>query len=351
MIFSTEASIANLSVHRVGNKLLNEGLFLSGKTLPVNDEILSRLLFTFFTSPFDKVNEIYRLWHSTGDLQLNEVFHFAKQLFDDPTTFHEISRQLTTHLYDSGNHPKIKSGEVYIVYFNQLQVEGELLDAIGIFKSETRESYLKPVAQNDHIEIEYEEAAINIRKLDKGCLIFNTDEKDGYKVAVIDQTNKQGEAVYWIDDFLKLKIRNDEYTQTNNVLGIYKKFVTQQVDEVFEVSKADKIDLLNRSISYFKENAEFDMDNFSKEVIAHPDGIREFRRFKEQQEREFETPIADQFTINGAALKKQARAFKSVLKLDRNFHIYIHGDREMIEKGFDAEKNLSYYKVFFREEQ
>ena len=41
---------------------------------------------------------------------------------------------------------------------------------------------------------------------------------------------------------------------------------------------------------------------------------------------------------------------KSVIKLDKNFHIYIHGERQMVEKGFDEVKQLNFYKLFFKEE-
>jgi len=71
---------------------------------------------------------------------------------------------------------------------------------------------------------------------------------------------------------------------------------------------------------------------------------------KGQYEQEFESPIADTFEISGSAVKKQSRVYKSVLKLDKNFHIYIHGDKELIEKGFDDDKHMNYYKVYFKEE-
>ena len=48
-------------------------------------------------------------------------------------------------------------------------------------------------------------------------------------------------------------------------------------------------------------------------------------------------------------MKKQARAFKSVLKLDKNFHIYIHGDRNMIEQGIDND-GRKFYKIYYQEE-
>jgi hypothetical protein len=76
-------------------------------------------------------------------------------------------------------------------------------------------------------------------------LIFNIEKENGYKVVVIDTANRgQDAAVYWKDDFLQLKIRNDSYNQTSNALGIYKNFVTNKIDEEFDMTKTDKIDCL-----------------------------------------------------------------------------------------------------------
>eukprot|EP01118_Nematostelium_gracile_P009694 TRINITY_DN3272_c0_g3_i2.p1 TRINITY_DN3272_c0_g3~~TRINITY_DN3272_c0_g3_i2.p1 ORF type:complete len:387 (+),score=78.00 TRINITY_DN3272_c0_g3_i2:721-1881(+) len=107
---------------------------------------------------------------------------------------------------------------------------------------------------------------------------------------------------------------------------------------------------VNKSMKYFKEKESFDLDEFANEVIANEDGIESFKNFKKSYEEEFDTAIPDSFDINTAAVKKQARVFKSIIKLDRNFHIYIHGDKELIEKGFDEDKSMNYYKVYFKEE-
>lgn len=104
-------------------------------------------------------------------------------------------------------------------------------------------------------------------------------------------------------------------------------------------------------MKYFKEKESFDLDEFSQEVIGNADGIESFKNYKKSYEEEFDTAIQDTFEISGAAVKKQARAFKSVLKLDKNFHIYIHGDKDLIEKGFDDDKAMNYYKVYFKEEE
>ncbi len=352
MVTFFEATLDKISVHHVGNKSQNEMYALSEAPLALKDELMSSLLMQYFLSPFEKTNEVYHLMHSSGDLKLNEIHHFATQVFNDQNQFHEASEHIAKYLYDVSDHPKIKQGEVYITYFNQLQIEGELLDAIGVFKSETKETYLKVYPDKGGFNLDYEQNAININKLDKGCLIFNTDKENGYKVVVIDNNNRGTEAaVYWKDSFLQLKIRNDSYNQTSNTLGVYKNFITNKIDEEFEMTKADKIDLLNRSMKYFKEKETFDLDEFAGEVIGNEQAIASFKTFKNQYEEEFETPIPDTFDIAANAVKKQARVYKSVLKLDKNFHIYIHGDKDLIEKGFDDGKAMNYYKVYFKEEQ
>lgn len=351
MITFPEATLAELSIHRIGNKLQDEFYVLSDQSMHIEDALLNQLLLQYFLSPYEKTNEIYRFTHPNGDLELNEVYHFAKEIFADGNSFHENSKKLATYLYEISNHPKIKSGELYVAYFENVQIEGDLHDAIGIFKSETKESYLKVYPEQGGFGMSYEQEAINISKLDKGCLIFNTDANEGYKIAVVDQTNRSAEAVYWKDEFLKLKVRNDNYTQTQNVLGVYKNFVTEKLDEDFEISRTDKIDLLNRSMKYFKEKETFDIDEFANEVIANKEGIESFKSYKKNYEEEFDAPIADNFEISDAAVKKQAKTFKSILKLDKNFHIYIHGNKELIEKGFDDNRSMNFYKVYFRDEQ
>ncbi|GAA4339596.1 nucleoid-associated protein [Mucilaginibacter gynuensis] len=351
MITFFEASLDSISVHHVGNQSQNEMYSLSEHPLELKDELIPRLLMQYFLTPFEKSNEVYHLMHNSGDANLNEIYHFATQAFEDKSKFHDSSEKIAKQLYSISNHPKIKSGELYVAYFSQVQIEGELLDAIGIFKSETKETYLKVFPDKGGFSMDYEENAININKLDKGCLIFNVEKENGYKVAVVDKTNgNQDTAIYWKDDFLQLKIRNDNFNQTNNTLSIYKNFVTQKLDDEFELSKADKIDLLNRSMKYFKEKETFDMDEFAGEVIGNPEAIESFKNYKQQYVEEFEMPIHDSFEISTNAVKKQAKDYKTVLKLDKNFHIYIHGDKELIQRGVDEDKGMNFYKVYFKEE-
>ena len=39
----------------------------------------------------------------------------------------------------------------------------------------------------------------------------------------------------------------------------------------------------------------------------------------------------------------------SIIKLDKNFHIYVHDSRELIEQGTD-EHGRKFYKIYYNEE-
>ncbi|MFN3916620.1 MAG: nucleoid-associated protein [Flavobacteriales bacterium] len=338
-------TIGDISAHRVGNKINEEGIFLTKAPLELNDE-LHQLLSTYFLTPF-KSGEYFTLYHD-ADLKLNEVYTFVTELFENPDSFHEQSINLARHLYESSNHPKIKGGEFYVVLFRDSPVLGEMVDAVGLFKSENKDTFLKVNTTGEGISLS-PDIGININKLDKGCLIYNTGQENGYIVSVVDNTNKGAEAQYWMDDFLHLQQRKDEYYNTQNALSLAKEYITKELPAHFEVTKADQADLLNKSVRFFKNRDTFDLQEFTREVISSPEVIDNFNSYKNTFQQERDIQIEESFSISDTALKKQARVFKSVLKLDKNFHIYIHGNRELIEQGVD-EKGRKFYKIYYQEE-
>jgi hypothetical protein len=341
-----ETTIENFFVHRVGNKSADEEFFIA-KTKVNADDNLKNLLTHYFLSSF-KSEELYRFNHDI-ELPLNEVYACVRKIFDDPISLYEQSVNLAKHLYNQSVHPKIKGGEFYVVFFKNCILNGKSLNAIGLFKSENKDTFLEVEQIKDGFDIE-SRIGININKLDKGCLIFNTDENNGFVINIIDNTNKGNEAQYWKDNFLSITTLNNEFHQTSQFLGITKQFVTKQLDEDFELSKSDKIDFLNRSVDYFKNHETFDKQQFEQSVFGDNSIIESFQKFDQSFRQDNDIEISDNFEISGQAVKKQARAFKSVLKLDKNFHIYIHGNRDLIEQGVD-EKGRKYYKIYYDEEK
>ncbi|MDR2040173.1 MAG: nucleoid-associated protein [Bacteroidales bacterium] len=347
MLYTDEIGIHSLVLHKVGNKSQEEGIRLSNAPMQV-DEAVQSLLLQYFLSPF-KSEEYYNLTHES-DINLNEVYNYVSQIFDHPETFYEQSVSIARHLYEESTHPKIKSGELYVVHLLNCVVDGEEVDAVGLFKSESKETFLKVYPTSDSFEIEYEDG-ININKLDKGCLIFNSERENGYLVSVVDNLRQTGEAMYWRDSFLNIARRNDNFHQTEQCLDMCKQFVVERLPESFNVDKIDQADILNKSVQFFRENDEFSFDDFASQVIQQPEVIESFKQYKEEYEEDRDVKIEEEFAISDPAVKKQAKVFKSVIKLDKNFHIYVHGNRQLIEKGYDDDRDMRYYKIFFREEQ
>ena len=333
-----------LIVHLVGNKNNGEGVRLSSAETDFEnvEEQFTQLVNNSFN-----FEELYA-FHFLPSVELNPVYQFVKSIFNDPSSFAEQTQNAARILYDKSTHPKIKPGELQAAYFTNCSIDNNTVDAIAFFKSENKETFLKVLATKQGFTLETD-TGIGVKKLDKGCIIFNTKEKDGYLVAVVDNTNRGEEAQYWKEEFLAVQPVANEFHQTSQFLGIAKNFVTRQLDEDFEVSKADKIDLLNRSVEYFKTHESFDKGEFEREVFQEPGIINSFRNFDNNYRQENEIELTDNFDISAQAVKKQARVFKSVLKLDKNFHIYIHGNRELIEQGVEKD-GRKFYKIYFTEE-
>ena len=76
-----------------------------------------------------------------------------------------------------------------------------------------------------------------------------------------------------------------------------------------------------------------------------------FENFKCQYETDNNVELTDQFAISDFAVKDEKKYFKHVLKLDKNFHVYIHGEKKYIRKGYDPDRDMNYYVLYFRNEE
>jgi hypothetical protein len=345
MIDLSEAKLEKVALHRVGNKALEDLLSISDHLLSTNDS-MEEILTKYFLSSF-KFSEFYNLDYDTAP-SLNPIHRAATAIFEDRETLLQKSGEIASLLYEASLNPKLKGGELWVAYFTDCSVDGEATDAIGLFKSENREDFIKPLYSDSGYEVQTDRG-IYTGKLDKGCLIFNTFKEEGYIVAVSD-VGKSADARFWMDEFLMLKQREDEYFHTQMTMRMCHDFVADKLPEEYQINRVEQADLLNKSMAFFKERDEFMVDDFAEEVMQQPELIKSFSHFKKQFEHDQDIKVPDNFGISESAVKKQAKVFKSVIKLDKNFHIYVHGNREYINRGFDEETGLNFYQVFFKEE-
>ncbi|ROH98387.1 nucleoid-associated protein [Chryseobacterium sp. G0240] len=328
-------------VHKVGNKINGEDLNISKDALQL-DEATAEMLQHYFLSSF-KTEETYQ-FYSDSYLSNNPVYNAVKEIFQDNWYFESYSQDIARYLYEAAENPRVQGGELFVVLFKG-ESENDI-DKIGIFKTEKREPFLK-IFPNESDPIE-QHFGVSLTKIDKAALIYNQDKENGFVLSVVDN-NKNGDMYYWFEDFLKVKQRTDDYFHTQESLNVFKDYIKKQLPAEFEVSKADQADFLNKSINFFKEKEEFKLEEFNNEVLGDEKVIESFNAFKTDYEQDMQINIAEEFPISDGAVKKSQSKFKTIIKLDTNFHIYVHGDRNLITQ--DQDENGLFYKLYYQKEQ
>lgn len=347
-LFNTQ--IETLSIHRVGNKSRNEALFLSENPFRTQDELMP-LLKEFFLKSFREKEENYYQFAHAVDLEYNDMFNFASEIFTNPNQLHEVSKKITKHLFEQSNHPHIKNGEVYVAYLTNLNIDNQIVDAVGVFKSEVVSDFLQFEEKGSLLEMQLQQG-ISLNKLDKGCLIFNYKKEEGYKILTVD--SNRYDARYWLEHFLSVDAFHDENFITKKYLKFCQDFAK---DVIFPAEdKKEEVMFMNRSMNYFAKNDAFEETNFLNEVIDNPDLIPEFKNYKVDRGEKYSIEDVTQFPIANAAVSDARKKIKSVINLDTNIQIkldFINPESadKFVEKGWDEEKQMYYYLVYFNKEQ
>ncbi len=343
---------APVSVHHVGNKAAEESLILSSSPLRVDTDTTAALL-RYFLSSFK--NEQW--YHFSHDISLaqNTVYECVRGIFEDPSSLHSRSVDLAKYLYGCCSHPRIKGGELYVALLEGCSLNDCNYRAVGLFKSESSDTFLEVGSKGGVITVQAK-TGIDVKKLDKGALILESEKGDGYRILIVDNTSRSTEAQYWSVDFLGTLPVADAYFHTENVMDMTKKFVTEELPKTFSLDQGDKASILAKGEQYFREKESYDMGEFAREVFGADDSPEGemigdcFGKFAQSWQQERGVELQDSFDLNSDAVKRHARTYRSVIKLDRNFHIYVHGGQGLMEKGYDPESGKSFYRIFFDEE-
>lgn len=350
MINLFNAHVDCLSIHRVGNKSRNEALFLSENPYGLNDEIMPLLKEYFFKSFREKEENYFQFAHEV-DLEYNDMFNLATEIFTNPSEVHNVSKKITKHLFEQSNHPHIKNGEVYVAYLSNVSIDNNVVDAIGVFKSEIQTDFLQFEENGSNLEMILQQG-INLNKLDKGCLIFNYKKEEGYKILTVD--SNRYDARYWLEHFLSVDAFQDENFMTKKYLKFCQDFAKEVVLPAED--KQQEVLFMNRAINHFAKNDAFEETAFLNEVMENPEFIPEFKNYKVDKGEKYSIEDVTHFPIANAAVTDVRKKLKNTIHLDTNVQIkldFVNSDsaEKFVEKGWDEEKQMYYYLVYFNKEQ
>lgn len=369
-LFNTQ--IESLSIHQVGNMQKGENLFLSQQPYALDDQITS-VLKEYFLKPFREKEENFMRFVNETSLEFNEMFAIVTEIFENPSTIHTLSLRIAQLLYEQSNHPHIKSGELYVAYLTHVTLDNTKVEAIGIFKSEMKQNFLQFEQGQNQLDILLEEG-VNVNKLDKGCLIFNVNEEEGYKILSVD--SNRYDTKYWTEQFLGIDALADDAFFTKKYLKMCQDFAKEVV--LPAEGKQEEILFMNRAVNHFAKNDEFEETHFLNEVLgdkvfkkeyaAHEDDedqspkqgymdlIPEFHNFKETKGKKYYIEDVSSFPIVNKAVSDMRKKIKNIIDLDTNIQIrmdFINPEsaEKFVEKGWDEERGMFYYLIYFNEEK
>ena len=95
---------------------------------------------------------------------------------------------------------------------------------------------------------------VNIHRLDKGCIIFNVNKEDGYKILSID--SNRYDTKYWLENFLNVDALIDDNFYTKKYLKFSQDFAKDVILPAED--KKEEVFFINRAINYFAKNDDFE---------------------------------------------------------------------------------------------
>lgn len=344
----SNTTIDFLIIHEIGNKLRDEKCFLSADIQTI-DEDLEKILLNYFLKSFINENQEYKFKHSSN-INLNEVYSYSQEIFHsfNQDTFIQTSQKVAKHLYENSTHPKINKGELVIVKFSNILIDNEKVDCIGIFKSEKKDAFLKVLKEEKNIKFK-DDNGINISKIEKGCLVFNKNEKTGFVLLNIDNNQITD---YWLNKFLNIELICNSGYKTQEIIDICKNFSKDVLSKRYD--RDIEFSFTNDYINYFEDNTIFDKEELSNNIFKNDTIKEEFFNYYEQNKSSYNFNIDECFELSQEEIQKEKKKIKNIIKLDTKLELKVLLDKENgtknIEKGYDEEREMFYYKIYFNEE-
>jgi hypothetical protein len=343
-----KAALSTMSLAKVGNPMRDEPLQTSQTLCRFKDEEAEILTHCFLKS--FKSLELNHLTHHTA-VESNELFGYAAAIFEDNSTLLEKGAGIARHLYSTSNHANIKSGDLCVALIDDVVVSGSNVQAISIVKSESKVPFLQ-ISERDGDLVLTTEQGIYPDKIDKGCLIINHGQADGFTVYLFDKGG--GNTQFWVRDFVGAEpVANDDFL-TKRYSELCVAFAEKGLPE--ETKQEERMEVASNATNYINDNEEFDLEDFNKTALKEPERIAQFEAFKVDYEEEKGQVLEEKFAVSKKEAEKAESRLKSRLKLDVGVTMsfsngFIHQAANFMERGHDDEKDMEYVKIYYYREE
>lgn len=333
MLEVTDSRLTQYVVHGI-----EEALVLGDEAFS-QPEVLLEAAFTQLAFSKIDYDQPYEFFHET-DIGLNEIHTYAMAIFDQEDSFLKQSQHIATHLHSVSGHPNIKDGDLFIGLFDNCLMGTETRKAVAIVKIDEKEMFLDVKNEQNKMTVNGVDG-INVRKINNAAVIVDMGPDEA--PAVFIRTRRKEDIVFWQERFLKIKVADEQYHKTDLALTECKKYILKEEN----FTNTEKLGLLNKTLDYFRNEEEFQVDDYIETVFEEPEDVQ--KDIIVNSIKPYETVISE------SAIEKAEKSYKRKIKLDTHAEILVHVRDieqvdELIEVGYDEATGRKFYKIYFEEE-
>lgn len=296
----------------------------------------------FFIKPFVSMKTEFCFSHPV-DLSYNVVYQTVLKIVQNHD-FIKCSHDIFRQLQASSTLPTIKDGDVFVAKISDIILGDAYYDGLGIFKIERKSEFIETYLDEDgNLKFAIKNGFAS-NKLDKACLIVFEDTMP--KCFIIDTSN---DTKFWRQDFLGLIPKPNAYSQSKAAIQVFQSFVKDELNGRMEMPKDEQVGLINNWTEQVKNSDSVEIDSLAKEILAD-DGLSEaFSDYCKAFEKKEGMSLAGNIRID----KKAVTVPKKVrtIKLDDTVEIIFIKTGNYIERGFDENRSMNYYKLYFSKEK
>ena len=189
-------TIEAIIVHEIGDKSLQQSLVLSQSLIKPDSEEL-QLLKGFFLDHF-KGFEFYNFRMASATVPTSRIYQPVAEIFNDPASLLASASQIARLLYPYTESELLSHGYLFICYFRDVMTGDELTDAVGIYFCPAADTFITPENIGTNPMLRFRTGTF-IGKHEMACIVFDTDDEQGYKIDLIDKSkkNKGHEIIRW----------------------------------------------------------------------------------------------------------------------------------------------------------
>lgn len=305
-------------------------------------ELDNDIIKDFFIKPFASQKSEFCFSHPVN-LTYNVVYQSALGLLQNGD-FVKCSQDIFRHLQSVSNLPTIKEGDIFVAKVDDILVDGSYYVGLGIFKIESKSEFIETFVDAKGNLRFCVKSGFSSNRIDKACLIvFSADRPCCYLI------DRSKDTKFWRQDFLGVIPKVNSFTQSKSAIQVFHSFINERLPEVSDVTKAEQIRLINKCSEVLKDSTILSMTDMVQSVFEDSKVAEQFDEYRKAFEEKEHMKFQDTFEVDTKAISISKAARR--IKLDDTAEIHLMKTGNFVERGYDEDRGMYYYKLFFSKEK